>query len=147
MLPLNNVTTSRENSPDRENDIVSLEKLVLNKSTLMLGDVSTDNYLINGFIDSLYTLPPAASPMELADAVSRLLNEHKDISGKEPAFKSLEQQVGVLQSALATENIGSALHEGLSIVLLGVTNLQYQMTTWMQDIVLSGGQAKESEEW
>ncbi|EAA3004018.1 type III secretion system effector protein OrgC, partial [Salmonella enterica subsp. enterica serovar Kentucky] len=42
---------------------------------------------------------------------------------------------------------GTHLYEALNGVLVGTMNAQSQMTSWMQEIILSGGENKEAIDW
>ncbi|SUG46162.1 type III secretion system effector protein OrgC [Salmonella enterica subsp. arizonae] len=39
------------------------------------------------------------------------------------------------------------LYEALNGVLVGTMNAQSQMTSWMQEVILSGGENNESIDW
>lgn len=105
------------------------------------------NVLYNEFYQMLMSLPAFDSPDTLADEVYRLMNEFNSSENGERAFVSFEQQTGMLQNLLGNVDDDSDLSEALRIVLVGTMNAQLQMMTWMQDIILSGGEPEESIEW
>ncbi|EUD04250.1 type III secretion system effector protein OrgC family protein [Providencia alcalifaciens RIMD 1656011] len=71
----------------------------------------------------------------------------EDPANGNKVFETFEKQKKALQSALESVDHNSMMGESIMAVLLGVTNAESQMTKWMQDIVLSGGEIKEFEEW
>ncbi len=70
------------------------------------------------------------------------MNAFKDPKSGDSAFVSFEQQTAMLQNMLAKVEPGTHLYEALNGVLVGTMNAQSQMTSWMQEIILSGGKTK-----
>ncbi|ENA9754414.1 type III secretion system effector protein OrgC, partial [Salmonella enterica subsp. enterica serovar Braenderup] len=75
------------------------------------------------------------------------MNAFKDPNSGDSAFVSFEQQTAMLQNMLAKVEPGTHLYEALNGVLVGTMNAQSQMTSWMQEIILSGGENKEAIDW
>ncbi|MBV8045289.1 type III secretion system effector protein OrgC [Pluralibacter sp.] len=109
--------------------------------------VTDSDPLASAFLDSLLQLPPTDDPQAYAAAVSDAMRAFVDPKTGELAFTTLEQQTDILQRTLDKVGEDAPLSEPLAATLLGTTNLQFQMTKWMQDVVLSGGEVKEFEEW
>lgn len=103
--------------------------------------------LVSAFLEDLLQLPPANDPLSYASGVSELMRTFLDPKTGKLAFSTLEQQTEILQRTLDKVGNDASLSEPLTTTLLGTTNLQFQMTKWMQDVVLSGGEIKESEDW
>lgn len=99
------------------------------------------------FLETLLQLPASDDPQTYADAVSELMGTFVDPNTGGLAFTTLDQQVEILQHTLEKVGTDAKLTEPLTITLLGTSNLQFQMTKWMQDVVLSGGKTKEFEDW
>lgn len=109
-------------------------------------DFGSDS-LDRAFMEALLQLPASADPQSYADAVSKLMHTFVDPKTGNLAFTTLDQQTEILQCALEKVGTDTKLNEPLVITLLGTSNLQFQMTKWMQDIVLSGGESNEFETW
>lgn len=109
--------------------------------------VADSDPLASAFLDSLLQLPPTDDPQAYAAAVSEAMRNFEDPNTGQLAFTTLEQQTNILQRTLEKVGGDAPLSEPLTATLLGTTNLQFQMTKWMQDVVLSGGEVKEFEEW
>jgi|MedtruStandDraft_1076414.scaffolds.fasta_scaffold01553_8 hypothetical protein len=135
--------------------LVSLQDRLQNKNITPAVDntpditppVTDSDPLASAFLDSLLQLPPTDDPQAYAAAVSDAMRTFVDPKTGELAFTTLEQQTDILQRTLETVGENAPLSEPLTATLLGTTNLQFQMTKWMQDVVLSGGEVKEFEEW
>lgn len=109
-------------------------------------DVNED-LLTYAFLDELWRLPPSDSPREYANAVSQLMRDFVAPKTQQRAFVTLEQQLALLERTLSEVGDDSMLTEPLTAVLLGTANVSLEMTKWMQDTVLSGGEVTEFEEW
>ncbi|KVT58146.1 hypothetical protein [Burkholderia ubonensis] len=107
----------------------------------------SDDPLAQSFLNALRQLPSGDSPVNNADAVSKLLREFVDPESGESAFVTLSDQIAVLHNILAQIGPDDPLHAPLLITLIGTSNLQFEMTKWMQDVLLSNGSPKEFEEW
>ncbi|ECG8593054.1 type III secretion system effector protein OrgC [Salmonella enterica subsp. salamae] len=107
------------------------------------GDVD----LYDVFYQRLLSLPESASSETLKDSIYQEMNAFKDPKSGDPAFVSFEQQTAMLQNMLGKVESGTRLYEALSGVLVGTMNAQSQMTSWMQEIILSGGENKEAIDW
>ncbi|HII1672590.1 TPA: type III secretion system effector protein OrgC [Salmonella enterica] len=107
------------------------------------GDVD----LYDVFYQRLLSLPESASSETLKDSIYQEMNAFKDPKSGDPAFVSFEQQTAMLQNMLGKAESGTRLYEALSGVLVGTMNAQSQMTSWMQEIILSGGENKEAIDW
>ncbi|WP_217591370.1 hypothetical protein [Burkholderia sp. GbtcB21] len=101
----------------------------------------------HAFLYALRQLPSGDSPKDYADAVSRLLREFVDPESGESAFVTLSDQTAILQYILAQIEPDDPLRAPLLATLIGTSNLQFQMTKWMQDVLLSNGSPKEFEDW
>ncbi|WP_279205335.1 hypothetical protein [Obesumbacterium proteus] len=100
------------------------------------------------FLNALWQIPSSGdNPQLYADEVSQLMRNFVDPETGELAFTTLEQQTEILQRTLENVGTNADLRTALSTTLCGTANLQFQMTKWMQDIVLSNGEIKEFEEW
>lgn len=109
--------------------------------------VTDSDSLASAFLDSLLQLPPTEDPQTYAAAVSDAMRTFVDPKTGELAFTTLEQQTDILQRTLEKVGGNVPLSEPLAATLLNTTNLHFQMTKWMQDVVLSGGEVKEFDEW
>ncbi|EJQ8704185.1 type III secretion system effector protein OrgC [Salmonella enterica] len=107
------------------------------------GDVD----LYDAFYQRLLALPESASSETLKDSIYQEMNAFKDPNSGDSAFVSFEQQTAMLQNMLAKVEPGTHLYEALNGVLVGTMNAQSQMTSWMQEIILSGGENKEAIDW
>ncbi|WP_175743603.1 hypothetical protein [Burkholderia ambifaria] len=103
--------------------------------------------LAQAFLDALRQLPSGDSPGAYADAVSRLLREFVDPESGKSAFVTFSDQTTILHYVLAQIGSDDPLHAPLLATLIGTSNLQFQMTKWMQDVLLSNGSPKEFEDW
>lgn len=109
---------------------------------------ATDNDpLVNAFLECLLQIPPTDDTQVYAAAASEAMRTFLDPKTGQLAFTTLEQQTDILQRTLEKVGEEAPLSEPLTATLLGTTNLRFQMTKWMQDVVLSGGEVKEFEEW
>lgn len=107
------------------------------------GDVE----LYDAFYQRLLSLPESASSETLKDSIYQEMNAFKDPKSGDSAFVSFEQQTAMLQNMLGKAESGTRLYEALNGVLVGTMNAQSQMTSWMQEIILSGGENKEAIDW
>ena len=103
------------------------------------------------FLAALQQLPPALSDAQAdkqaqIDAIAKLLRDFQYPTDS-AAFVTLEDQSAILQRTLARLGESSPLHAPLMAVMLGTSNLQFQMKKWMQDIMLSDGSPREFEDW
>ncbi|KWO09796.1 hypothetical protein [Burkholderia ubonensis] len=105
-----------------------------------------DDPLAQAFLDALKQLPSGDSPRDYADAVSRLLRDFIDPES-ESAFVTLGDQTAILHNILAQIGPDDPLHAPLLATLIGTSNLQFHMTKWMQDVLLSNGSPREFEDW
>ncbi|EAA7384305.1 type III secretion system effector protein OrgC [Salmonella enterica subsp. houtenae] len=103
--------------------------------------------LYDAFYQTLLSLPESASSETLKDIIYQEMNAFKDPKSGDSAFVSFEQQTAMLQNMLGKVESGSRLYEALNGVLVGTMNAQSQMTSWMQEVILSGGENKESIDW
>ncbi|EJX4185232.1 type III secretion system effector protein OrgC [Salmonella enterica] len=103
--------------------------------------------LYDEFYQTLLSLPESASSETLKDIIYQEMNAFKDPKSGDSAFVSFEQQTAMLQNMLGKVESGSRLYEALNGVLVGTMNAQSQMTSWMQEVILSGGENKESIDW
>ncbi|EAW8146334.1 type III secretion system effector protein OrgC [Salmonella enterica subsp. enterica] len=103
--------------------------------------------LYEAFYQRLLALPESASSETLKDSIYQEMNAFKDPKSGDSAFVSFEQQTAMLQNMLAKVEPGTHLYEALNEVLVGTMNAQSQMTSWMQEIILSGGENKEAIDW
>ncbi|EAM4409550.1 type III secretion system effector protein OrgC [Salmonella enterica] len=103
--------------------------------------------LYDTFYQTLLSLPESASSETLKDIIYQEMNAFKDPKSGDSAFVSFEQQTAMLQNMLGKVESGSRLYEALNGVLVGTMNAQSQMTSWMQEVILSGGENKESIDW
>lgn len=103
--------------------------------------------LYDAFYQTLLSLPESASSETLKDIIYQEMNAFKDPKSGDSAFISFEQQTAMLQNMLGKVESGSRLYEALNGVLVGTMNAQSQMTSWMQEVILSGGENKESIDW
>ncbi|WP_199154775.1 hypothetical protein [Chromobacterium sp. ASV23] len=103
--------------------------------------------LARAFLDALRTLPPTDDLRAYANAVSQLMREFVNPETDEPAFITLEQQSDILQRAMAQLETDDPLSKPLQATLIGTSNLQTEMTKWMQNICMSDGNLEEFEEW
>lgn len=144
-------------SPTVAEGLVSLQDRLQNTSIPLVPSVNNapdiapsvadGDPLAGAFLESLLQLPPSDDPQAYAAAVSDAMRNFVDPKTGQLAFTTLEQQTDILQRTLAIVGEDDPLSEPLTATLLGTTNLQFQMTKWMQDVVLSGGEVKEFEEW
>ncbi|MCV2963781.1 type III secretion system effector protein OrgC [Escherichia coli] len=107
------------------------------------GDVD----LYDAFYQRLLALPESASSETIKNSIIQEMNAFKDPKSGDSAFVSFEQQTAMLQNMLAKVEPGTHLYEALNGVLVGTMNAQSQMTSWMQEIILSGGENKEAIDW
>lgn len=107
----------------------------------------TDVELYDAFYQRLLSLPESASSETLKDAIYQEMNAFKDPNSGDPAFVSFEQQTAMLQNMMGKVESGTRLYEALNGLLVGTMNAQSQMTSWMQEIILSGGENKEAVDW
>ncbi|HID7510662.1 TPA: hypothetical protein ACXHW4_004577 [Enterobacter hormaechei] len=103
--------------------------------------------LVNTFLECLLQIPPTDDPQAYAAKVSEAMRIFLDPKTGQLAFTTLEQQTDILQRTLEKVGEDTPLSEPLTATLHGTSNLQFQMTTWIQDVVLSGGEVKEFEQW
>ncbi|EAX8240168.1 type III secretion system effector protein OrgC [Salmonella enterica] len=103
--------------------------------------------LYDAFYQTLLSLPESASSETLKDIIYQEMNAFKDPKSGDSAFVSFEQQTAMLQNMLGKVESGSRSYEALNGVLVGTMNAQSQMTSWMQEVILSGGENKESIDW
>lgn len=127
-----------------KNEVVSLNERILALSSLNTNN--NDSFEL-AFVNSILNLSHLNSVREYSDHISRLLYEMEDPVNGKKVFETFEKQKKALQSALESVDHNSMMGEGIMAVLLGVTNAESQMTKWMQDIVLSGGEIQEFGEW
>ncbi len=106
-----------------------------------------DADLYEEFYQRLLSFPESASSETLKDSIYQEMNAFKDPKSGDSAFVSFEQQTAMLQNMLGKVESGSRLYEALSGVLVSTMNAQSQMTSWMQEIILSGGENKEAIDW
>ncbi|EBS7633918.1 type III secretion system effector protein OrgC [Salmonella enterica] len=106
-----------------------------------------DADLYDAFYQRLLSFPESASSETLKDSIYQEMNAFKDPKSGDSAFVSFEQQTAMLQNMLGKVESGSRLYEALSGVLVSTMNAQSQMTSWMQEIILSGGENKEAIDW
>ncbi|EOX8444808.1 type III secretion system effector protein OrgC [Salmonella enterica] len=106
-----------------------------------------DANLYEAFYQRLLSFPESASSETLKDSIYQEMNAFKDPKSGDSAFVSFEQQTAMLQNMLGKVESGSRLYEALSGVLVSTMNAQSQMTSWMQEIILSGGENKEAIDW
>ncbi|ECG8591056.1 type III secretion system effector protein OrgC [Salmonella enterica subsp. salamae] len=99
------------------------------------------------FYQKLLLLPESASSETLKDAIYQEMGTFKDPSSGDSAFVSFEQQTSMLQNMIGRAEPESHLYEALNGVLVSTMNAQSQMTSWMQEIILSGGETEESIDW
>lgn len=99
------------------------------------------------FLHEIHKLPPSDDTKTHADKISQLLTSFKNPDSGEIMFATLEQQGEILRTLLDKVNTDPALTEALTIVLISTSNLQSQMTIWMQDIIMSGGEIDDLEDW
>ncbi|EPC4819987.1 type III secretion system effector protein OrgC [Salmonella enterica] len=107
----------------------------------------TDVELYDAFYQRLLSLPESASSETLKDAIYQEMNAFKDPNSGDPAFVSFEQQTAMLQNMMGKVESDTRLYEALNGLLVGTMNAQSQMTSWMQEIILSGGENKEAVDW
>ncbi|EAO2083239.1 type III secretion system effector protein OrgC [Salmonella enterica] len=131
------------------NSVVSLSARAAtlnNVNSARLSD-GGDIDLYDAFYQTLLSLPESASSETLKDIIYQEMNAFKDPKSGDSAFVSFEQQTAMLQNMLGKVESGSRLYEALNGVLVGTMNAQSQMTSWMQEVILSGGENKESIDW
>ncbi|EBA1888310.1 type III secretion system effector protein OrgC [Salmonella enterica] len=131
------------------NSVVSLSDRAAtlnNVNSARLSD-GGDIDLYDAFYQTLLSLPESASSETLKDIIYQEMNAFKDPKSGDSAFVSFEQQTAMLQNMLGKVESGSRLYEALNGVLVGTMNAQSQMTSWMQEVILSGGENKESIDW
>ncbi|EAW4481255.1 type III secretion system effector protein OrgC [Salmonella enterica] len=131
------------------NSVVSLSARAAtlnNVNSARLSD-GGDIDLYDTFYQTLLSLPESASSETLKDIIYQEMNAFKDPKSGDSAFVSFEQQTAMLQNMLGKVESGSRLYEALNGVLVGTMNAQSQMTSWMQEVILSGGEKKESIDW
>ncbi|EAS2167751.1 type III secretion system effector protein OrgC [Salmonella enterica] len=131
------------------NSVVSLSARAAtlnNVNSARLSD-GGDIDLYDTFYQTLLSLPESASSEMLKDIIYQEMNAFKDPKSGDSAFVSFEQQTAMLQNMLGKVESGSRLYEALNGVLVGTMNAQSQMTSWMQEVILSGGENKESIDW
>ncbi|EAM3331389.1 type III secretion system effector protein OrgC [Salmonella enterica] len=131
------------------NSVVSLSARAAtlnNVNSARLSD-GGDIDLYDTFYQTLLLLPESASSETLKDIIYQEMNAFKDPKSGDSAFVSFEQQTAMLQNMLGKVESGSRLYEALNGVLVGTMNAQSQMTSWMQEVILSGGENKESIDW
>ncbi|EKA6133418.1 type III secretion system effector protein OrgC [Salmonella enterica] len=131
------------------NSVVSLSARAAtlnNVNSARLSD-GGDIDLYGTFYQTLLSLPESASSETLKDIIYQEMNAFKDPKSGDSAFVSFEQQTAMLQNMLGKVESGSRLYEALNGVLVGTMNAQSQMTSWMQEVILSGGENKESIDW
>ncbi|ECC6544778.1 type III secretion system effector protein OrgC [Salmonella enterica] len=131
------------------NSVVSLSARAAtlnNVNSARLSD-GGDIDLYDTFYQTLLSLPESASSETLKDIIYQEMNAFKDHKSGDSAFVSFEQQTAMLQNMLGKVESGSRLYEALNGVLVGTMNAQSQMTSWMQEVILSGGENKESIDW
>ncbi|EFR2126739.1 type III secretion system effector protein OrgC [Salmonella enterica] len=131
------------------NSVVSLSARAAtlnNVNSARLSD-GGDIDLYDTFYQTLLSLPESASSETLKDIIYQEMNAFKDTKSGDSAFVSFEQQTAMLQNMLGKVESGSRLYEALNGVLVGTMNAQSQMTSWMQEVILSGGENKESIDW
>ncbi|EAU5129489.1 type III secretion system effector protein OrgC [Salmonella enterica] len=131
------------------NSVVSLSARAAtlnNVNSARLSD-GGDIDLYDTFYQTLLSLPESASSETLKDIIYQEMNAFKDPKSGDSAFVSFEQQTAMLQNMLGKVESGSRLYEALNGVLVGTMNAQSQMTSWMQEVILSGGENKESVDW
>ncbi|OHX10817.1 hypothetical protein BI347_20125 [Chromobacterium sphagni] len=113
-------------------------------------DFDTDPKAL-AFLAALQQLPSAASDSQAdrqaqIDAIAKLLRNFQHPANT-TAFITLQEQGAILQRTLAKLGNDSPLHTPLMAVWVGTSNLQFQMSKWMQDVMLSDGTPPESNEW
>ncbi|EAM8934502.1 type III secretion system effector protein OrgC [Salmonella enterica] len=131
------------------NSVVSLSARAAtlnNVNSARLSD-GGDIDLYDAFYQTLLSLPESASSETLKDIIYQEMNAFKDPKSGDSAFVSFEQQTAMLKNMLGKVESGSRLYEALNGVLVGTMNAQSQMTSWMQEVILSGGENKESIDW
>ncbi|EAM7070337.1 type III secretion system effector protein OrgC [Salmonella enterica] len=131
------------------NSVVSLSARAAtlnNVNSARLSD-GGDIDLYEAFYQKLLSLPESASSETLKDIIYQEMSAFKDPKSGDSAFVSFEQQTAMLQNMLGKVESGSRLYEALNGVLVGTMNAQSQMTSWMQEVILSGGENKESIDW
>lgn len=131
------------------NSVVSLSSRVAtlnNMNRACLSDRS-DVDLYDAFYQKLLSLPESASSETFKDTIYQEMNAFKDPKSGNSAFVSFEQQTAMLQNMMEKVESGTRLYEALNGVLVGTMNAQSQMTSWMQEIILSGGENKEIIDW
>ncbi|MBX9346868.1 hypothetical protein K5M36_07170 [Chromobacterium vaccinii] len=118
------------------------------ESALAPGDAAQAQALLA----ALKQLPTPASD-SLADrkayiaAIARQLRDFKTPQGDARAFATLAQQRAVLQHIQNEIGDASPLYKPLTGVMLGASNLQSQVSQWMQEVLLSDGTPPEFSDW
>ncbi|EAA7244994.1 type III secretion system effector protein OrgC [Salmonella enterica] len=138
--------------PTANTEVTSVVSLSARAATLNNVDSvhlnhGSDVDLYDAFYQRLLSLPESASSETLKDTIYQEMNTFKDPKSGDPAFVSFEQQTAMLQNMLGKVESDTRLYEALNGVLVGTMNAQSQMTSWMQEIILSGGENKEEIDW
>lgn len=128
-------------------DVISLEQRIFAVSSLKNNQNDNTSDIKRNFIQSILNLSHLSSSKEYSEEISKLLYNMVNPSTGEKAFKTFEEQKSALQSVLESVDDKSTVGEGVMAVLLGVVNAESQMTKWMQDIILSGGETEEYNDW
>lgn len=139
--PANAETTNNSVIP------LSARAATLNNENSIRLNSDGDVALYEAFYQAILSLPESGSTETLKDTIYQKMTAFKDPQSGDPAFVSFEQQTAMLQNMIGKVEPGTDLYEALNGVLVGTMNAQSQMTSWMQEIILSGGESEESTDW
>ncbi|EQC2931810.1 type III secretion system effector protein OrgC [Salmonella bongori] len=139
--PANAETTNNSVIP------LSARAATLNNENSIRLNSDGDVALYEAFYQALLSLPESGSTETLKDTIYQKMTAFKDPQSGDPAFVSFEQQTAMLQNMIGKVEPGTDLYEALNGVLVGTMNAQSQMASWMQEIILSGGENEESTDW
>ncbi|EFV0438750.1 type III secretion system effector protein OrgC [Salmonella enterica] len=137
------------NTEATSNSVVSLNARAVTLNNANNAHLSNGSNvdLYDAFYQTLLSLPELVSSEALKDTIYQEMNAFKDPKNGEPAFVSFEQQTAMLQNIIGKVEPDTHLYEALNGVLVGTMNAQSQMTSWMQEVILSGGENNESIDW
>lgn len=147
MISIDSYNEKFFSSSTNRSDVLSLEQRIFALSSLKNNQNTNVSDVERNFIQSILNLSQLSTSKEYSEEISKLLYNMVNPSTGDKAFKTFEEQKSALQNVLESVDDKSTLGEGVMAVLLGVVNSESQMTKWMQDIILSGGETEENNDW
>jgi hypothetical protein len=153
MNPITTIPHGLSSGTTQEKDVVPLaQRLPGSAAPYNLPASVAENPLLPVLLAQLHQihLPNPASPENkkaYTTAIADCIRSFTSPESGEAAFITLEEQTAIIQKALEQTAEDTNLYESLKAVLLGTSNLQFEMNKWMQNILISDGTPEEFADW